>query len=366
MKRLLYITNGINGAAGLERVLSVKASYLADHLNYDIHIAVLNDGTGNPFYSFSNKIRFHSVRVNENPLKYVISYWKGMRRLVGDVQPDIISVCDDGLKGFFLPLILCKPCPMIYERHVSKIIALGPSPRLSSRIWFSLQNGLMHFLGKMFDRFILLTEDNRKEWKLPNLLVVPNPLPFYPDHGAKLDSKIVIAVGKQGFQKGYDRLLESWKIVAREFPDWQLHIYGKVDSTQRLPELAADFGVSETVFFFEPVPNIEEKFLEASVFAFSSRFEGFGMVLIEAMACGVPCVSYDCPCGPSEIISNGVDGFLVPNGDVEEFATKLRNVMNDRVLRMEFGKKAREHSQKYFSARIVDVWDQLFKSLTRA
>ena len=362
--RLLYITNGIKGSGGLERVLSIKASYLADHLGYEVHIAILNNRNAPFFYTFSDKIIVHDIIVGGNPLQYIASYSRGMRQLVDQVKPDVISVCDDGLKGFFLPSILRKPCPMIYERHVSKLIALGPDPSARKRIWYNIQNKLMHRLGRRFDRFVLLTDDNRAEWDLPNVEVIPNPVSFFPDGVSALDSKTVIAVGKQSYQKGFDLLLRSWQEIAASFPDWKLHIYGKFDPAQRLEELSNELGVASSVSFFQPFPHIQEKFLEASIFAFSSRFEGFGMVLIEAMACGVPCVSYDCPCGPSEIVSDGVDGFLVRNGDVHAFAGKLSTLMRDDKMRTDFGAMARKKAARYLPEQIATQWDQLFKALT--
>src|SRR5690606_404823 len=117
------------------------------------------------------------------------------------------------------------------------------------------------------------------------------------------------------------------------------------------------------VSFFEPVKNIEEKYLGSSVFAFSSRFEGFGMVLIEAMACGVPCVSFDCPCGPADIIRDGEDGFLVENGDVDGFTKRLLELIEDESLRVEMGRKAKQNVRRYLPEVIVPEWDVLFKSM---
>jgi glycosyltransferase involved in cell wall biosynthesis len=362
MKKLLYITNGIKGAAGLERVLSVKATYLADEMGYDVHILTLNNGAAKPFYDFSPRITMHDVAVGGNPIYYINGYIRGIGRVVEDVKPDIISVCDDGLKGFFLPMILKKPCPMVYERHVSKVIALGQNPSALKQIKMAATFLLMNRLGRSFDRFVVLTSDNKKEWNLDNLQVISNPLSFYPRESSRLNQKKVIAVGKQSYQKGFDRLLKSWVSVQEKHPDWKLEIYGTYIPSQQIPELAQKLGL-HSVSFFEPVKNIEEKYLESSVFAFPSRFEGFGMVLIEAMACGVPCVSFDCPCGPADIIADGHDGFLVPNGDVETFTAKLLALIENENLRIAMGQNARQNVKRYLPETIVPQWDALFKSL---
>ena len=120
--KLLYITNGISAPGGLERVLSIKASYLVDMLDYEVHIITLNDAHNPLFYSFSSKISFHDIPYSGNALQCFWGYVCGIRRIVKFVNPDIISVCDDGLKGFFVPLFLETKSPIIYERHVSKLI----------------------------------------------------------------------------------------------------------------------------------------------------------------------------------------------------------------------------------------------------
>ena len=194
--------------------------------------------------------------------------------------------------------------------------------------------------------------------------VISNPLSFYPEQSSNLESKTVIAVGKQSFQKGFDRLLQSWAQVQEKHPDWNLEIYGKYDASQRLDVLASELNIANSVQFFEPEKNIQAKYLASSIYVMSSRFEGFGMVLTEAMACGVPCVSFDCPCGPSDIIKNNEDGFLVPNGDVKAMATKIIALIENEELRKTMGQKAKVNVKRYLPEVICQQWDKLFKTLT--
>lgn len=361
--RLLYITNGIKGAGGLERVLAVKASYLADKLGYDVHIVALNHNDAQCFYEFSDKIKIHNVAIKGNPISYLKMYISGIKSCVKDIQPDVISVCDDGLKGFFLPLLI-KAKGIIYERHVSKIIELGPNPSFVKKIVTGFKFKLMTQLSKRFDRFVVLTNDNLTEWHGKNVIVISNPLSFYPEQSSNLENKTVIAVGKQSFQKGFDRLLQSWVVVQEKHPDWHLEIYGKYDVSQKLDVLVSELNIANSVQFFEPEKNIQAKYLASSIYVLSSRFEGFGMVLTEAMACGVPCVSFDCPCGPSDIIKNNEDGFLVPNGEIESMAEKIIELIENESLRMQMGTKAKENVKRYLPEVICNQWDELFKTLT--
>lgn len=355
--KLLYITNGINGSGGLERVLSVKASALVEDFGYQVTILVLNNADQNPFYHFNPNIGFRSIKVGGNSLQYWKSYRKGIQSVVNDIHPDIISVCDDGLKGFFLPLILGKKIPIVYERHVSKLIESKGTPSFFT----TLKWNLMERLGKNFTKFIVLTEGNQNEWKsLKNIKVIPNPLSFELDRVSTLENKSVICVGKISYQKGQDLLVEAWQEIFQRFPDWKLELYGKEDdhflNVKDLQHL--------NIFWFPPNPQIEEKYLQSSINVMSSRFEGFGMVLIEAMECGVPCISFNCPYGPSDIITNEKDGFLIENGNIQKLKEQLIELIENQELRKEMGKNAKKNVQRFSAKEIVKQWDQLFKTLS--
>lgn len=363
--KILYITNGIVGVGGLERVLSIKASYLADEMDYEVHILTLNQNDSSPFYTFSPQIILHDIIVEGNAVRYFMQYYQGIKEVVKKIIPDIIAVCDDGLKGFFLPLLLRKPCPMIYERHVSRNIEIKERQGVIGRIGVNIKFFLMNFLAKSFDKFVVLTNANIDEWKVRNITVIPNPLSFNPSQTSKLQERNVIAVGKQTYQKGYDRLLKSWKLVYEKHSDWKLNIFGKFEPSQQLEEQTVALGIQDSVKFNAPVKNILDKYLESSICVMTSRFEGFGMVLIEAMACGVPCVSFDCPCGPADIIKDGIDGFLVANGDVDVFAKKLTLLMEDEDLRKRMGADAKENVKRYLPDEVMPLWNKLFKSITK-
>ncbi len=365
MRKLLYITNQVCGPGGLERVLSIKASYLAENLNYEVHIATLNQDEDSLFYDFSPKIKYHNITVGGNPIAYFKVYRKGIKSILNTIKPDIVSVCDDGIKGLLLPLLVGKPCPMVYERHVSKNIeAKGDQSGIRGLIT-KMKFRLMDFGGSFYDKFIVLTNGNLNEWNLNNTTVIPNPLSFFPDAQSTVQNKKVLAVGKQSFQKGYDRLLKSWEIVQKTHPDWHLDIYGTINASEGLDQLASDLGVSDTVHFYAPLKNIAEKYQESSIYVMSSRYEGFGMVLTEAMAFGVPCVSFDCPFGPSDIIADQENGILVKNDDIKGLAQGMITLMSDEEKRKAMGENARASVAYYFPKRIASLWDDLFESIIK-
>lgn len=364
--KLLYITNGTSGSGGLERVLAVKASYLADKLNYKVFIITLNDADHKQFYEFSSKITFHDIKVDGNVLNYIVKYRIGIKNSIKAIKPDVISVCDDGLKGMLFSLIFGNNIPVIYERHVSKKIGIKKEVqsvfgKIKSNILFSL----MSYGGSKFDKFVVLTKGNLEEWKLKNLMVIPNPLPFNTNKKSTLKNKKVLVVGKQSYQKSYDRLLQIWALISQKFPDWNLEVYGKLNQSLGLEKIAIELKLTESVSFFPPIKNINEKYKEASIYVMTSRFEGFGMVLIEAMGYGVPCISFDCPHGPADIIKNGEDGFLIENDNIEDFVKAISQLITDEELRCKMGTRAKDNVKRYAPNKIVPMWDELFKSLVK-
>lgn len=353
---LLYITNGINGSGGLERVLAVKASYLAEHYDYKVHILCLNDADKNPFYAFSAKIQFHSIDVKGNPITYFSAYKKGIQKVVHEINPDIISVCDDGLKGFFLPKIIQTKAKWIYERHAS--IQLNTNKSFKGKF---IQK-LMFSQIKNFSKFVVLTPSNISEWNQPNVIAIPNPISFTSSLENQLNQKRILVVGSHSYNKGYDLILQIWSKIQPQFQDWQLDIFGKIDKNQTYVKMSEAMQL-ENIAFHAPTKNIQAEYETSSILTMTSRSEGFGMVLIEAMACGVPCVSFDCPSGPGDIIQNNEDGYLVPNGDLVKFKEKLMDLMSNEERRKQFGKNAKKNVKRYSVEEVVKQWDELFSEL---
>lgn len=169
-------------------------------------------------------------------------------------------------------------------------------------------------------------------------------------------------MGRYVPQKGFDRLISAWKTVSERHPDWTLRIYGDGMRKQLQQQIDA-LGLSASCILEHSVPNIADKYCDSSILALSSRFEGFGMVIIEAMACGVPPVSFACPCGPRDIIDDGKDGLLVENGDVEGLAEKICYLIENDDVRKEMGRQARKSVERFKMEHITQKWRELFESL---
>lgn len=361
--KILYIATRINNEGGVARVISMKANYLANNFGHEVHILTQN-ADGNPsFYSFDEKIKMHDMTLKGNRISFFFQYKKALKNTLITVNPDVILVCDNGLKAYTIPYFLKTKTPIIFECHGSKYIE--EKEQSSFRLPLKIKAKFKDFSAKKFNKFIALSDESLKEWNLKNGIVIPNPLWFTPIQFSDLKSKKVIAVGRHSYEKGLDRLLQIWQKVIVKHPDWQLDIYGKPNESQDLKKLAKSLNIQNNVTFFDPVKNINDKYLEASILALTSRTEGFGMVMIEAMACGLPVIAYDCPIGPRAIISNNIDGYLIENGNKELFVEKISELMDNESKRANFGENAMKSIHKYNLDSIMLQWKNLFEALKK-
>ena len=356
--KLLYIVPNINNEGGVSRVLSVKANYLVEKLGYEVHILTQNKGFYPLFYSFNSNIIFHDMVLKGNFFQFFNSFAKGLKSKIKAIQPDIIVVCDNGLKAYLIPFILNTNTPIIFECHSSKYIEeTEPTQYFTST---KIKMFFKELAANRFTKFVALSKESLKEWNVKNGVVIPNPLWFEPTTFSDLKSKKVIAVGRHSYEKGLDRMLQIWQKVIQKHSDWTLEIYGKSTENGNLRLLAEDLNILNNVIFYEPVQNINEKYLDASFYLMTSRFEGFGMVLIEAMASGLPCIAYDCPCGPRGVLSHGEDGFLIENGNETDYVRAVETLIENVELREEMGEKAKKTREKYQIDSIMETWNQLF------
>ena len=365
--KLLYVVPNINNEGGVARVLSIKANYLVEKLGYEVHILTQNEGFSPLFYTFNTNIIFHDMILKGNLFQFFNLFSQGLKTTIKCIQPDVIIVCDNGLKAYFIPFILKNKIPLVLEMHSSKFIEERKSDENVFKKAFTQIIYTFKKIGvQQYDRFVVETSGSITEWNIRNTIVIPNPLWFASNKVSTLENKKVIAVGRHTYEKGFDRLLQIWKKVVEKYPDWILEIYGKASESIDLKSLAEDLNIVKNVVFHEPVQDIDKKYVEASFYLMTSRFEGFGMVLIEAMASGLPCVAYDCPCGPRGIISNKADGFLIENGNESAYVKAVETLIENVELRREMGKKAKLSSEKYHIDAIMQTWNQLFFGIKKS
>ena len=220
-----------------------------------------------------------------------------------------------------------------------------------------------------FDRIIVMTKGEKSEWDLGDKVVfIPNMLSFYPDNVpvSRHAHHRIISVGRYAYQKGYDMLIEAWKIVQDKYPDWSLHIYGSHDGDMGdYNQLKTTINNSQiqNVFLYPATNDVYSEYAKSDLYVMSSRFESFGLVLIEAMSCGLPIISFDCHFGPRSIIVDGETGILVPPSDVKKLAESICFMIEHPDERMRMGGNARTEVAKYKPERIISIWKQFYQSL---
>ena len=216
------------------------------------------------------------------------------------------------------------------------------------------------------DALVLLTSDHEKDWKgIAKTYVIPNPIQFYPQRAAALNNKKVLMIGRYNNAKGYDYLIPAWDIVHKCHPDWTLNVYGSGEMREQVVHWINERHLEETIILHEPVDNIMEKYMESSICVLSSLYEGFPLVILEGMACGVPFVSFDCPYGPRTIINDGEDGLVVDYLNFQALAEGICRLIEDESLRKKMGAHARKNILRYSKDVVMKQWVDLFESLTK-
>lgn len=365
-------------AGGVERVLTLKANYFAEQYGHDITI-ILTEGVDKPlFYPLSEKVHVVNLDINFEELwgqpfvRKVFLYMKKQREFRRKLKAELMRIRPDltvSLLRREINFITSIPdgSRKVGEMHINRANYRNFEAndtnlfkRLFSHLWM---NSLVRKLRRL-DLFVVLTDEDRISWtELNNVITIPDPMSFSPTRVSRQEHKRVIAVGRYVYQKGFDLLLEAWSMVEKERPDWQLAIYGM---GERAPyeKLAAELNLDMTRCHLNgSTDNIEKEYSESSLFVLSSRFEGFGMVLVEAMSCALPVVSFACPCGPRDIVNNGEDGLLVENGNVEQLSQSILSLIKDDDRRKQMGKTARINAQRFDINIIAERWQQQFKMI---
>lgn len=378
--KIAYCIPSLDHSGGMERVLTTKANYLADKLNYDVNIIITDDKGIKPFFSLSDKVNVIQLDINiDNLWQYPI--WKRLylyhqkmseykRRLnicLQCIKPDItISLLRREIN------FLCnlkdgsvKVGEIHFGRYKYREANFGFLPGFANKCITSMWMAQLDKKVKQLDRFVVLTHEDASYWKgLTNLIVIPNPITINGGYHSDCTQKNVIAVGRYTYQKGYDKLIDAWRLVHQQHHDWRLSIYGG-GMRDTYQEQINTLGVQHTISCNGPVSNITVKYQDSSIFVLSSRFEGLPLVLMEAMSIGLPSVAFACPCGPRDIIHDGEDGILCENGNTQQLAEGICRLIENEDLRKEMGRKAATNIQRFSLDNIMQQWDHLFKEIIK-
>lgn len=337
-------------AGGIERVLSQHIEFLAK----ENEITLITDDTKPSFYPLPHKVKHLYLNIDtelsldNNKFNRIIkisstflSVVHRLRREIKKINPDCIYTA----YPLFLLKVICsiRSFDKIFVTEHASLSAYNPVYR---KIALTLYKKI-----KLLAVPTTLDSEIYKNLGIENEYL-PNPLPFYPEKSTTLENKLALNIGRFTDDKQHVLLLELWSQSKAIENGWKLKIIGKGENHDIILSKIEELNLQNNVIIQEPTREIIKEYTEASLFLFTSRAEGFGLVLAEAMACGVPCVSFNCPSGPRDIINNGKDGFLIDVGNHSSFIEKLDELIENTELRKRLGNTAKQ-SIKKFSSEIV-------------
>lgn len=380
--RIMYIIKSFAMKAGVERVMSDKMNYLVKH-GYEVTMVTYEQGNHQHAFPLNDAIHYHNIDACFYRL-YYMPVWKrplerirmrrrfrlGLQKIVDEECPDIIITTTYSMKLLDIILNVHSKAHRIIESHIAcytvrKAYDYRDNPVLR-RIAAVYDKWAFHQIGK-FEKLIVLTKGDAQDWSkyIKNVEIIPNPVTIYPESIESHDGSTyrIIAVGRLHEQKGYDMLIDAFALIASKCPEWHIDIFGNGEDRDKLLQLVQEKGLSDRISINEPTDKIYDEYQTSDFFVLSSRYEGFPLVLNEAMSCGIPCVAFRCKYGPEDAIIDGENGLLVENGNVTDLAQKILWMTGHLAECASMGIAARKAARRYMPDIIMTQWINLFKHL---
>ncbi|WP_157366583.1 glycosyltransferase family 4 protein [Aquimarina agarilytica] len=370
MMKIVYYTDQVYLHGGLERVISNKLNYLNEKTDIELNVITFQQKNQPVCYGMSDNVSFHDLGINYDrslsffhPINFknVFKHFKKLNKIINKIDPDIVVVCNYEFGFYFMPL-LCSNKILIKEYHSSRHFYYHNRQNNSSLIK-KIMYKVVDFFESKYNYLALLNEDELNYYKSNNKIVIPNALSFFPDGISELSNNRVISAGRIAPVKGFEKLIMAWKIVNESYPNWNLDIYGDGEPSyvEVLEKQIKKIGLENKVTLKGATDNLKNEMLNASLYAMTSITECFPMVLLEAMSCGLPIVSFDSPTGPRNIIKDGVDGILVEYNDVEDLAREIIYLIKNPKQRFEMGIKAYKNVKRFSDEKIMNKWLNIFE-----
>lgn len=335
---LIFIINSLEDRGGTERV----ASLLANELSTFYRITVLSRQVNTLDNAYYLNDRVTDIKFQGNSWHFI----NQCKQYISNSHPDIVIIHTMSKLTSALLVSGIKAKNIWSLEHIS----------YDFHSWIFKQ--LRKWLYSKLDRIITLTNDDAVNYKQfsNNVKIIANATPLKVKKSSyQNNSKTIVSIGRLTYQKGYDYLIEAWSLVESNYPEWSLHIYGEGEDRKKLEQMIVNHELSN-VSLKGITNNIQNVYDNAAFYVMSSRFEGFGMVLIEAQSRGLPIVSFDCPSGPAEIISGDINGYLVENGSIEMLAERIGYLIDNEYIRQVFSANALISAKRFEPQQIINQW----------
>lgn len=379
--KIVVILKSFANKAGTERIFCDKYNALAAK-GYDITFITYEQGQHPLSFQLHPSIKVIDIptpffRLMQHPIYTRYFHYVAMKRrfrtalksILDDIRPDLIVTTTYSLKVADVIVQQKGNAKSILESHIAfRSVMKSSEYRKYSPLWFVAKYFDWSYCRaiRKFDEMVVLTSGDQRDIKpVRETIVIPNVVNLSSHHVRDYSVKRMIAVGRLERDKGFDILLDVWKGLQDRYPDWEIHIYGQGGKREELQRTIDQNGMKNNVFLEEPTSEILNRMCDSSILLFPSRIEGFGLVLAEAMSCGLPVVAFDCPHGPADIVTDGQDGYLVHAGDTSRFAQCMSLLMEHPEQRKQMGTAGIQSSQRFSAEVIMPRWEQLFESIVK-
>lgn len=376
--KIVYCHCSLHNPGGMERVLLNKVRWICSHTDWEVMVVTTDQQGRPPFYEFPESVRMTDLGINyskdnvRSPICKIAGYLqkrhlhrKRLTELLMHERADIVISLYPS-ESSFIPAIM-DGSKKILELHFNKFFRLQYNRKGLIGLIDRWRTKLDERLVRKFDKFVVLTQEDQSYWgALPNIEVIPNAAMSIAGKLSDVSFKRIIAVGRLDYQKGFNRLVQAWALIqeTNKYRDWRLDIFGQGEWQNMLQQTIDKAELQDTVHIHRPTTKIDDEYAHSSILVTSSHYEGFPMVMIEAMAYGLPVVSFDYKCGPKDIIQDGANGLLVKDGDIEGFANAMMHLMADESYRKKLSTNARKVTSTYSEEAVMNKWKDLFTSLT--
>ena len=355
MRKLVFLINSLHNTGGTERMTTLLANYWANKGGVSVCIVSIHKGE-KPFFELSNEVKIYYIKKSRKSniyIGYLPNLFK-VRKIARNIQPDYwIDVCS-AMSLISIPALIGMNIRILSWEHFNANVEWNPiTSNLARRL-----------AARYAEKIVVLTQDDKSIFKMryhaDNVVCIPNPITIRVDKPSPLDVRCVLAIGRFTYQKGFDMLIDAWALTKCRKEGWQLRILGGGELESSLRKQALCLNLDSIVF--EPFcQDVISLYRNASMYVMSSRFEGLPLVLIEALAMGLPIVSFDCETGPKDIVDNGVNGVLVPTGDVEMLAKEIDELAGNVARQHLYAKHALTKSEEFKVEKIIHLWEKLIK-----